>query len=112
MNAKTVHLVVTTAAVVAIACGGWHRARADGFTEYALVDGGWAGPGDGCGCAHVQDQILTHDETRVLLECVPNPEFGCDARTLKLPDGGACPAATACFGWSCCVWACPQAGCE
>jgi hypothetical protein len=71
--------------------------------EYRLPDGGLAPhAGDGCSCADVEQQIV--DGSRVIIECLPNPEYLCDARTGTYPDGGTCAQASTCFGQRCCVW--------
>lgn len=70
--------------------------------EYKLPDGGLAPhDGDGCSCNDVQTQIVDEDTGQVVVECLPNEKFLCKR---SLPDGGACPAATVCFGPKCCTW--------
>lgn len=72
---------------------------------YYLPDGGPVPElGDGCSCADIQLQVVDDVTNQVLLECLPNPALQCDERRGVRPDGGACPAVTACFGSRCCLW--------
>lgn len=98
MSARLAHLVLTAAALAALACHPLVRARADGGEEWELPDGGWVGAGDGCSCDDEFNDEVLEGGRRAVLRCELNLE--CDTR-----DGGCQPSV--CFGPRCCIWRTP-----
>lgn len=97
------HRILKLAATLCLAlcmfsgCDPYARPRPDGGVEYRIDDGGWVGAGDPCGCSNIQLQVVEPDYSRTLLECLPNPEYGCEPR-----DTSCQPSV--CLGSGCCVW--------